>query len=114
MRIQKARHDHVQVALHYLDQAFVWVDPAPLLASHETRLTESSCSVNRRRHACLHASAVFRRIDIERALNRGIDPDKAWRREGFAEEELHPDAVERSPRLAAQASRSWSQAGSLA
>jgi len=36
---------------------------------------------------------------MERALDRGIDPDKAWQREGFAEEELkgplsrHPSAA---------------------
>jgi len=50
--------------------------------------------VNRRRHACLHASAVFRRIDIARALDRSIDPDRAWQREGFAEEELKGRGVE--------------------
>lgn len=94
MRIQEARHDHVKVALQYLDQAFVWVDPAPLLASHETRPAQSSCLANRRRPACVHASAVFRRIETERAFDRGIDPDKAWQREGCAEEELHLDAVE--------------------
>jgi hypothetical protein len=38
--IQEARYDDVQVALEDLDQASIAVDPAMLLAGHETRGTE--------------------------------------------------------------------------